>query len=383
MADYTLLENAKLPLSKSVDEQTQVLLHGEQIAAIGKLIPLPKSVERIDLQGQMLVPGLIDLQANGGGTAFFTRDLSLQSLETIAEVHRREGTTNFLPTLVSTTWENILRSIELVREAMQDPRNGILGMHLEAPFLHPEKRGAHLSQYLKLPTDQLLRELIEAGEGVIKLLTIAPELFTSRQLAMLQESDFLLSAGHSMATYTQACDAFAAGVQKVTHLYNAMSPLQSRAPGLVGATLDHPNIWAGIIADGIHLDYAALRIAHRLKPERLMLVSDAYYVRPVQDYFEYDGYRIRFMGDCFRNEAGNLAGSAITMLDGVRNCIRHAGIDSVSAWEMATCRPADFLGLGQQLGKIEVGYRADLLVLNDDLELNRVFLAGQECTIKQ
>jgi len=295
----------------------------------------------------------------------FAKDISAAALRNIYEAHGEDGVTDWLPTLVSTQFEDVQKAIELVRA--EQSKHGVLGLHLEGPYLHPEKRGAHREHFLRKPTDAELQQLLKAGEGVVKMMTIAPELFSEKQLQMLAESDWIISAGHSMATKTQALAAFAQGVTAVTHLYNAMSPLHHREPGLVGGTLASEKAWASIIVDGVHVDYTAVELAFQLKKGRLFLISDATFVKHPVEEFLFESWSVRYANGAYYNQEGRLAGAAITMLDAVRNCVQHAGITLEEALRMASAYPAAVLGMDDELGYIRPGYRAHLAVLDEKL----------------
>jgi len=256
-----------------------------------------------DLKGALLVPGFIDLQVNGGGGAFYTQEASTTNYIMANKAHLGFGTTALLPTLISTSLDNIIAQCAVGKELMKDPKNGVLGLHVEGPFFNPEKKGAHSLDFVREATDYEIEKIIEAGRGVIKLFTCAPEIVSPKHIKMLVDAGIPVSAGHSNCTYEQAMNAFEAGVTKVTHLYNAMSQFTSRAPGLVGAFLDSDDkVYAGIIVDGIHCDYAALRIAQKAKKEKLFLVSDASFVKHPVDSFEIDEFKIFFKDGMYLTE---------------------------------------------------------------------------------
>jgi N-acetylglucosamine-6-phosphate deacetylase len=343
--------------------------------------PRQSGVQNIDLDGHYLVPAFIDLQVNGGNSAFFTKDLNLESLQQISRANIERGTLYHLPTLVTTSIENILRALDCVREAMKDPELGILGMHLEGPFLNPQKKGAHSAAYLRKPTDELLDKILKAGEGVLKMITIAPELFTEAQLTKLRDSGILIAAGHSMATFREATQFFDQGVKMATHLFNAMSPFQSREPGLVGASFAHPSACASIIVDGDHVDFESVKIAYRLMKGRLVLVSDAYFIGESRTHFNYQGLDIYFKDGKYVTSEGVLAGAKIAMLECFQNCVHKVQIPLEEALRMAALYPAKMLGLDHQYGKIQAGYSADLLVLDKKLNLKAMINKGQYQTL--
>lgn len=343
--------------------------------------PRQSGVQNIDLDGHYLVPAFIDLQVNGGNSAFFTKELTLESLEQISQANQERGTLYFLPTLVTTSIENVLTALDCVREAMKNPELGILGMHLEGPFLNPQKKGAHSPAYLRKPTDELLDRLLIAGEGVLKMITIAPELFTEAQLLRLIDSGILIAAGHSMATFHEANQFFSQGVKMATHLFNAMSPFQSREPGLVGASFAHPSACASIIVDGDHVDFESVKIAYKLMKGRLFLISDAYFIGESRTHFNYQGLDIYFKDGKYVTSEGVLAGAKIAMLECLQNCVHKVQIPLEEALRMTTLYPAQLLQLDNQYGKVQTGYRADLLVLDKALNLKAILNKGQYQTL--
>lgn len=335
-------------------------------------------IEILNFSNCYCLPGFIDLQVNGGGGIFFTKDHSQEGLLKIAETYRKHGTTSFLPTLVSSEFEKIFPAIESVRQAMADPLSGVIGIHLEGPFLNPEKRGAHLQKYLRKPDAVSLQRIVEKSREVIALMTIAPELFSNENLAILSQNGIRLSAGHSNASYVEVRQFYEKGISKVTHLFNAMSAFQSREPGLVGAFLDHPEWYGGIIADGKHVDFASLRIAHRLKRGKLFFVTDSVYVDFKGDHFEINGANIRRQNGVFVNDENNLAGAALTMQEAIRNSIRFAQIPEADAFRMATSIPADYLGMSAQIGYLKKDAFADFVILDKDYQIKQVIFKGKK-----
>ncbi len=279
------------------------------------------------------------------------------------------GTGYVLPTLITSPTENILKGIESTRNyILKNPNSGVLGMHLEGPFLNPIKRGAHLAEYVRKPTNAELEEIIKYGKGIIKIMTIAPEQFTDEQLEMLLESGIVISAGHSNATNKQASHAFRKGIRLITHLFNAMSQMGHREVGLVGTIFDNDEVYAPIILDGFHCDYAAARIAHKAKKDKLFLISDALFVGDKVKQFQWGEFDAYLQDGQYRNSEGNLAGAAISMGDAVRNATKFVDISLQEAVEMATIRPAKAIGMDDKAGKIAVGYPARFTVFDEGLE---------------
>lgn len=362
-----------------------VVVKGNKIVGLVPKNQLAGHDEVIDLQGQLLVPGFIDLQVNGGGGAFYTQKAEKENYRIVNDAHREFGTTALLPTLISTSLDNIIAQLDVAREMMKDPKSGVIGMHVEGPFFNPEKKGAHSLDFVREATDYEIEKIIEHGKGVIKILTLAPEMVSEKHVRMLVDAGIPVSAGHSNSTYQQATNAFDYGITKVTHLYNAMSQFTSRSPGLVGAFLDSSeDVWGGIIVDGVHCDYASVRIAQKCKKGKLFLVSDASFVKHPVDTFEIDEFKIFFKDGKYLTETGNLAGSAISMLESVQNSYKYANIELAEVLKMSSVYPAEYLKADNEYGYIKEGYYADFVVLErDTLELKSVYKCGDEVEIEE
>jgi N-acetylglucosamine-6-phosphate deacetylase len=316
-----------------------------------------------------LAPGFFDSHINGGEKYYFTQKADEETIDDIYQSSLATGAAYVLPTLITSPQENILKGIEAVKNYQEkNPGSGVLGMHLEGPFLNPIKRGAHLAEYVRKPTNRDLEEIVRYGKDVIKLITIAPEMFTEEQIQMLLASGITISAGHSNATYQQATDAFNQGIHLVTHLYNAMSSFGHREPGLVGATFDHTDTYAPIIIDGVHCSYAAARIAYRLKKEKLFLISDALFLNEKVTEFKWGEFDAYLKDGKYVNSDGNLAGATISLADAVRNAVNEVNIPLQEAVEMATIRPARAMGLSAHIGEIAVGLPATFTTFDDDLQ---------------
>ncbi|ULQ51671.1 N-acetylglucosamine-6-phosphate deacetylase [Flavihumibacter fluvii] len=314
--------------------------------------------EVADLKGGKLVPAFIDLQLYGGNGLFFGEHPTVEALDATVAYSRAGGAYLILPTVATNSNEVAFAAIDAVREYWAAGRKGIAGLHLEGPFLNVKKRGAHAADKIQEPTVTNIRKLVEYGKGIVKMMTIAPELFTDEGIKILQDAGIIISAGHSDATYEQATAAFGKGIQLCTHLYNAMSPLQHRAPGLVGAIFDHPTVMSSIVTDGYHVDAAAIRIAKKLMGQRLFIITDAVTANP-------DGhYQHRLEGNRYVMPDGTLSGSALTMVKAVKYCTEQAGIDEGEALRMASLYPARVLGLDKEWGKIAPGYIESLFIID-------------------
>jgi N-acetylglucosamine-6-phosphate deacetylase len=344
-----------------------ILIEDGLIQSVQKEVP--ENCKLIDLQGYNIAAGFIDIHINGGEQFHFSQHPTEKAIHDIYESSLKGGTTYVLPCLISSSHENILKGIEAIKNYRTKYNNGVMGMHLEGPFLNPVKRGAHLVKYVRTPTNAELEEIIRYGKDVIKLITIAPECFTEEQIDMLMESGIVVSAGHSNATYEQAADAFSKGIKLITHLFNAMTQFGHRSPGLVGAIFENENIFAPIILDGAHCDYSAARVAYKIKKDKLILISDALFLGRKVKEFKWDGFNARLVNGFYRNEEGNLAGAAINMADAVRNAMLYLDASLSEAIQMATSRPSKAVKMDKEVGCIRPGYPASFVKFSNNLEV--------------
>lgn len=372
----TAFVNGRVLSERGFESDLSVIVEDGYIVAVLPG-PAPSGAQVVDLQGRYLAPGFIDTQVNGGGDVLFNDAPTVEGLRTIAQAHRRFGTTAMMPTLISDDVEVMLRAITAVREAIAQGVPGILGIHLEGPYLAPARKGVHDPEKFHTPGADELDRIASLDNGKT-MLTLAPERFDDATLRALAARGVLLSAGHTAADYERLRAAFANGVRGVTHLFNAMTPLGSREPGGVGACLDDPDAWCGVIVDGEHVHDASLRIAIAAKPRgKIMLVTDA--MPPVggasEDFVLYGETMTCRDGKC-TTASGTLAGSALDMAGAVRNTVRRLGLPLEEACRMASTYPAQFLGLDGEFGKILPGYRADLVALDDDLFVRDSWIGG-------
>jgi N-acetylglucosamine-6-phosphate deacetylase len=357
-----------------------VLIEGSRVAAIlpNGEIPGAVPVDRLP-DGAWLAPGFIDCQVNGGGDVLFNDDPTPEAIDRILAAHRTLGTTGLLPTLITDTPAKMRAALSAVRQAVASSPS-VLGIHLEGPFLSPEKPGVHDATLFRVPEEKDVAELIEARAGVV-MLTLAPERVPPRFIGQLARAGVRVALGHSAATYAETKSALSEGLTGFTHLFNAMRPLESREPGPVAAALEAPEAWFGMIVDGHHVAPAMLRLALR-GAAHPMLISDA--MPPVggrKSYFVLNGADITVReGRCTRTD-GRLAGAAIGMADAVRNCVELLGVPLSQALHYASAEPAAFLGLGDRLGRLAPGYRADLVAFDPrDIAVYRTWVAGKPGT---
>jgi N-acetylglucosamine-6-phosphate deacetylase len=337
-----------------------------------------RQARRHDLAGALLLPGFIDPQVNGGGGVLFNDAPSVDAIRAIGRAHRPFGTTGFLPTLISDDLEVVARAIAAVRGAIESGVPGVLGIHIEGPFLNVERKGVHDPAKLR-ELDTSAVGLLTSLRGGRTLVTLAPEMTTPDIIERLVAAGVVVSAGHTNATYAQISVALRHGLSGFTHLFNAMSQLTGREPGTVGAALADPGSWCGIIVDGLHTDPVVLRIALKCKPQnRFMLVTDAMpSVGTSVDSFELQGRRITVSGTVCLDEDGRLAGSNIDMASCVRNAMSMLELTLPQAVRMASQWPAEFLGLAQELGTIAPGYRANLVAADERLQVLETWIDGR------
>ncbi len=355
--------NASLFLAEGIVKNKVLMLENGIITAIEDASE--PDAEIIDAEGSNLAAGLIDIQLNGGEELYFSDNISAATLDDMQQACLKEGTTHFLPCLISSPQQNILQAIEVVKNYAVENKS-VLGLHLEGPFLNPEKRGAHNPDYVRKPTNNELAEIIKYGKGVIKIITIAPDQFTTEQLKMLQEAGIIISMGHTDLTYEQAQHYFNEGIHLVTHLFNAMSQFGHRSPGIVGAVLDNENVYAPIILDGAHTHYAAARIAYKIKKEKLFLITDSSFLGRKKLKFNSSFLNAELQDGFYRNEEGNLAGAAISLPDAIKNATTHLKVDLHEALQMANSRVAAAIGISQTHGKIAPGYPASFIKFEDN-----------------
>jgi N-acetylglucosamine-6-phosphate deacetylase len=325
----------------------------------------------------ILAPGFIDIQVNGGGGVLLNDEPTEAGIRRIVAAHRKFGTTGLLPTLITDRIEAMEALAQSASTAMQIP--GVLGFHLEGPALNKARKGIHLETEIRVPDARDLAAMTSfAGLGR-SLVTLAPECVPPALVSDLAGAGLRVAAGHSEATSAEISQAADRGLTGITHLFNAMSQLTGRAPGVVGAALDDERLFAGIICDGLHVDPLNLRLACRCKgPDRLMLVTDAMaLVGTNEQHFLLQGRRITLQDGRLTGPDGTMAGAHLTMIDAVRNAVRWLGVDLADALTMASRTPARFLGLEHKLGTIAPGYRADLVAFTGRFEIIETWVGGR------
>ena len=336
-----------------------------------------KAFPHVDLRGALLMPGFVDIQVNGGGGVLFNACRNVDGLRVMAAAHRKFGTTSLLPTLISDDLPVVAEAIAAVRQAMADHVPGIAGIHIEGPFLNEVRKGAHdAGKFRKLDAEAI--DLLSSLEAGRTLVTLAPEMNGMTEIAALAARGVIVSAGHSNASHAVIQDALHHGLTGFTHLFNAMSPLGTREPGVVGAALHDQASWCGIIVDGHHVSPVTLQLALRCKPrDRFMLVTDAMpCIGTADKSFLLQGREIFVRdGKCI-DAQGTLSGSALDMAGAVRNAVHMLGLDLAEAARMASRYPAAFLGLDGEIGRIAPGLRANLVATDGDLNVIDTWIDG-------
>jgi N-acetylglucosamine-6-phosphate deacetylase len=373
------LRNGKMLTDAGIESGRSLLVRGGRIEAIVNAPEIVGADQIIDLDGQLLVPGFIDTQVNGGGGVLFNDHPCVDSIAAIGKAHRRFGTTGFLPTLISDDLHVVEQAIHAVREAIAQGVPGVLGIHIEGPFLSNERRGVHDASKLRT-LDEDAMKLLATPTGGVTMVTLAPERTTRAIIAALANAGVIISAGHTNATYDELQPALEAGVRGFTHLFNAMSQLGNREPGAVGAALANEDCWAGLIVDGYHVHAEVLKIALRAKRlDRFMLVSDAMpSVGADVKEFRIQGRLITVEGDKIVDDEGRLAGAHLDMAGAVRNTVNQLGVSLTNALRMASTYPAEFLKMGGRVGRIAPGQCANLVLVDEELNILKSWIGGRE-----
>jgi len=342
-------------------------LHHHAVITISGIIDEIVPVSSLDdnslenFPGCFITSAFIDLQNYGAYEKLLAVYPGTDALYKLKEYCEKGGAAYCLPTVATNTRDVFYKCIDAIRAYWNEGGEGILGLHIEGPWINPVKRGAHIESLIHSPTIEEISDVLDYGNGVIKMITLAPEVCSKEVITLIQSCDIIISAGHSNATYKQAMQAFDNGIKTVTHLYNAMSPLQHREPGLVGATFNNENVMASIIPDGHHVDYAAIRIARKLMDERLFVITDAV------TETDKGPYQHHLVGDKYES-AGILSGSALTMIKALQNLVNNAGVEIDAALRMCTVNPAKVIGKEKELGKIEKGFKSKMIVINEKME---------------
>lgn len=359
--------NARLFTGHSIETNQAVLADNAMIVDVVPATAIPGHYTIQDLQGYSLAPAFIDLQIYGGNGKLFSQEISVASLQATYEYCLAGGCTHFMITMATNTIDKFLQGMDVVKQYWEQGGKGLLGLHLEGPYMNPVKRGAHLLDCIKKPTLEEVKLLLERGKDVFKMITLAPEQCDPAVIDLLLQNNIIVSAGHSNATYQQAMEAFDRGIPAATHLFNAMSPLLHREPGMVGAIFNHPAVVSSFVCDGIHVDYPAVKIAKLIMKERLYFITDAVAETTTGEY------QHLFKGDRYTLPDGTLSGSALTMMQCVKNGVAQVGIPLDEALRMASTYPARFIK-DKKLGMIKKGYEANMVVFDEALNVQQAIV---------
>ena len=371
------LTNCKIYTGNDVLSGHAVIVDGDLIQAVCPVEQLPENVKTVDLNGANVSPGFIDVQLNGCGGVMFNDEITADTIQIMHEANLKSGCTSFLPTLITSSDENMRQAIAAQREYQQKYNNQSLGLHLEGPYLNVMKKGIHCVDFIRTSDDAMIDFICDNSDVVTKV-TLAPENNKAEHIAKLARAGIIVSIGHTNATYSEARQGFEAGITFATHLFNAMTPMVGREPGVVGAIYDTQDVYTGVIADGFHVDYANIRIAHKIKGEKLVLVTDATAPAGAEmDYFIFVGKKVYYRDGKCVDENGTLGGSALTMIEAVQNTVEHVGIALDEALRMATLYPAKAIGVDHKLGRVKQGMVANLTVFDRDFNVKATVVNGQ------
>ncbi|MDN3613517.1 N-acetylglucosamine-6-phosphate deacetylase [Vibrio gallaecicus] len=371
------LSNCKIYTGSDILTDHAVIIENELIKSVCPVADLPKNIEVHDLNGANVSPGFIDLQLNGCGGVMLNDEITAETMQIMHKANLQSGCTSFLPTLITSSDEDMRAVIAAAREYHNQYQNQSLGLHLEGPYLNVAKKGIHSVDHIRKSDSEMISLICENSDLVTKV-TLAPEQNDPEHIERLRKAGVVVSIGHTNATYAEARQGFEAGITFATHLFNAMTPMVGREPGVVGAIYDTPEVYAGVIADGFHVDYANIRIAHKIKGEKLVLVTDA--TAPAgadMEYFIFVGKKVYYRDGKCVDENGTLGGSALTMIEAVQNTVEHAGIALDEALRMATLYPAKAIGVESKLGRIKKDLVANLAVFDRDFNVQATVVNGQ------
>ncbi|PAU37557.1 N-acetylglucosamine-6-phosphate deacetylase [Vibrio coralliilyticus] len=371
------LTNCKIYTGNDVLVDHAVVIKDQLIDSVCPVADLPQGLETLDLNGANVSPGFIDLQLNGCGGVMFNDEITAETMQVMHKANLKSGCTSYLPTLITSSDKDMRQAIAAARDYHAQYQNQSLGLHLEGPYLNVMKKGIHSVDYIRPSDDSMINFICENADVITKV-TLAPEHNAPEHIQQLKDAGIIVAIGHTNATYAEARKGFESGITFATHLFNAMTPMVGREPGVVGAIYDTPDVYAGVIADGFHVDYANIRIAHKIKGEKLVLVTDA--TAPAgadMDYFIFVGKKVYYRDGKCVDENGTLGGSALTMIEAVQNTVEHVGIALDEALRMATLYPAKAIGVEEQLGRVKQGMVANLAIFDRDFKVQATVVNGQ------
>ena len=376
-----IIKNAKIFDGEKVIKENTVVVENKKIKKVIKEADLTKedteNQEVLDIKGMTLSPGFLDLQLNGCGGVLFNDDISEKTLEIMNETNKKYGCTSFLPTLITSPDEKIEKALNLMKGLKNREEIGVLGLHIEGPYISVEKKGIHRPEYIRVLSDEMIQKIADSGPEVTRIITIAPEKAEIKHLETLKKAGINIAIGHTNATYKE-CVEKKDYFNCATHLYNAMSQLGSREPGAIGFLFNNDTTNCGIIVDGFHMDFASVEIAKKILKNRLYLVTDA--VSPAgtdnMTEFMFEGNKVFYKdGKCF-SPTGTLGGSALVMIDGIKNLVEHVHVSQEEALRMATSYPAKAISVDDRYGYIKEGYTADMTYFDENYKVKGTIAKG-------
>lgn len=374
------VSNCTIYTTESILINHAVIIENELIKSITPVAEIANNIEIIDLNGANLSPGFIDLQLNGCGGVMFNGAETLQTLTTMQATNLKSGTTSYLPTFITDADQGIKRALHATRCYIEETPNEVLGLHLEGPYISIEKKGVHRQEFVRKPDTEMIN-LICNNADIVSKVTLAPEEVPMMIIKQLSDAGIVVSLGHSNATYQQAKTAIVQGASCATHLFNAMTPMTGREPGVVGAVYDN-DIYAGIIVDGFHVAYENVRLSKKIIGEKLILVTDATAPAGTSendniDQFDFVGTTVYYReGKCFGQD-GTLGGSAVTMIESIEQCVKFVGIELNEAIRMATLYPAKAIAVENRLGSIKAGKVANLAIFDNNFKVTATIVNGR------
>jgi len=369
------LTNCTIYTNQEILTEHAVVIENDKIKSIEANSQLHSKLKIIDLNGANLCPGFIDLQINGCGGVMFNDNISEQTLERMQKANLKSGCTSFLPTLITSSDEDMQSALKVTRKFINKTPNQVLGLHLEGPFLSLSKKGIHRAEFIRKPDNKMVNLICENAD-IVTTVTLAPENTPTAVVKQICNAGIIASIGHSNATYAQAKTAIDNGATIATHLFNAMSSITGREPGVLGAVYDN-NIYAGIIVDGFHVAYENVRISKKIMGEKLILVTDATAPAGANiEQFDFVGTTVYYKNGKCCSADGTLGGSALTMIESIEKCVKFVGIDLAEAIRMATLYPAKAISAEGKLGSIAAGKIANLAVFTDDYKVQATVVNG-------
>lgn len=369
------LTNCTIYTTESILSDHAVIIENDLIKAVLPTVELDQALPIVDLNGANLSPGFIDLQLNGCGGVMFNGAETQQTLEIMQAANLKSGTTSFLPTFITDADTGMKRALNVARHYMDNKPNEVLGLHLEGPYISVEKKGIHRPEFIRKPDSDMINLICENSD-IVSQVTLAPENSPNEVIQQLSAAGIVVSLGHTNATYAQATAAINSGASFATHLFNAMTPISGREPGVVGAVYDN-DIYAGIIVDGFHVAYENIRISKKIMGDKLVLVTDATAPAGADiEQFDFVGTTVYYKdGKCFGAD-GTLGGAAVTMIESIEQCVKLVGIALDEAIRMATLYPAKAISVEHKLGSIRAGNIANLAIFNNDYKVTGTVVNG-------